>query len=244
MSTFVLIPGAGSDSWYWHRVVPLLEAAGHVAVAPDLPCADETKTFPDYADVVVEAVQDSAGDAGDVIVVGQSLGGFTAPLVCERLPARLLVLVAAMVPRPGEAAGEWWDAVGYHEARRVADVRDGRDPGAPFDEEVLFLHDVPAEVLEGGEDHWGDQAGRPMEEPWPLDAWPDVDTRFLLCREDRFFPAELLRRITRERLGIEADEMGGGHLQALSRPDELVEWLLAYEADRLPVRRASVDAPR
>jgi hypothetical protein len=36
VTTFVLIPGAGGTAWYWHRVVPLLRAAGHEATAVDL----------------------------------------------------------------------------------------------------------------------------------------------------------------------------------------------------------------
>ena len=49
-------------------------------------------------------------------------------------------------------------------------------------------------------------------------AWPDVPTRFLLCRDDRFFPADFQRRVVRERLGFEPDEMDGGHLPALGPP--------------------------
>jgi pimeloyl-ACP methyl ester carboxylesterase len=67
-----------------------------------------------------------------------------------------------------------------------------------------------------------------MQEPWPLDAWPDVPTRFLLCRDDRFFPASFLRRVARERLGITPDEIDGGHCVALSRPVELADRLEAY----------------
>ena len=73
--------------------------------------------------------------------------------------------------------------------------------------------------------HVRDQSGTPFEKPWPLAAWPDVPTRFLLCRDDRFFPAEFQRRVVRERLGITPDEMDGGHLPALSRPQELAERL-------------------
>jgi hypothetical protein len=67
--------------------------------------------------------------------------------------------------------------------------------------------------------------------PWPLAAWPDVPTRFLLCRGDRFFPAEFQRRVVRERLGITPDEMEGGHLPALARPRELAERLDRYVAE-------------
>jgi len=41
MASFILIPGAGGSAFYWHRVVPLLEAAGHEAIAVDLPGDDE-----------------------------------------------------------------------------------------------------------------------------------------------------------------------------------------------------------
>jgi pimeloyl-ACP methyl ester carboxylesterase len=67
-----------------------------------------------------------------------------------------------------------------------------------------------------------------MTEPWSLDAWPDVPTRVLIGRGDRLFPADFQTRIARDRLGIEADEIEGGHLVALSRPAELVERLEAY----------------
>lgn len=41
MATHVLIHGASSDSWYWHRVVPELQRLGHDVVAPDLPSDDD-----------------------------------------------------------------------------------------------------------------------------------------------------------------------------------------------------------
>src|SRR6266550_6144621 len=114
MATYVLIHGAGSDSWYWHLVVPELRARGHAVVAVDLPCDDDSAGLAEYTDAVVDAI----GDRKDLIVVAQSLGGFTAPLVCERVPVRLMVLVAAMVPVPGESAGEWWANTGWEESRR------------------------------------------------------------------------------------------------------------------------------
>ncbi len=73
------------------------------------------------------------------------------------------------------------------------------------------------------------QSDTPFVAPWPLSAWPDVPTRFLLCRDDRLFPAEFQRRVVKERLGITPDEMDGGHLPALHSPDELARRLLAYE---------------
>jgi len=227
MATFVLLPGAGSDSWYWHRVVPFLTNAGHDVVAVDLPFADNSAGLAEYADAVIAAI----GDRTDLVVVAQSLGGFTAPLVADRVPVDLIVLVAAMVPAPGESPGDWWANTGQAAAMRAQAEREGRDPDAPFDELEVFLHDVPPEVAAAGTAHVGDQSGTPFEKPWPLDAWPEVPTRFLLCRHDRLFPADFQRRVVQERLGITPDEMDGGHLPALAHPDELAERLLAYRAD-------------
>jgi pimeloyl-ACP methyl ester carboxylesterase len=225
MATFVLIHGAASDSWYWHLVVPELRARGHEVVAPDLPSDDDAAGLAEYADTVVDAI----GDRTDLVVVAQSLGGFTAPLVCARVRARLMVLVAAMVPAPGESPGEWWANTGWEQARRDDAERHGRPPGDGVDVVAEFFHDVPpdvvAEAMARGERR---QSGTPMEKPWPLDAWPDVPTRFLLCRDDRFFPAGFQRRVVRERLGITPDEMDGGHLPALARPAELAARLDGY----------------
>jgi pimeloyl-ACP methyl ester carboxylesterase len=213
MATYVLIHGAGGTPWYWHRVTPLLQGAGHGVVAVDLPCDDDSAGLVEYTDSVVEAVADRT----DLIVVGQSLAGFTAPMVCTRVAVRLLVLVAAMVPRPGESPGEWWGNTGHV----FPD---------PFDEATVFAHDVPDEIAAVLPQHLRRQSPRPFSDRWPLDRWPEVPTRFLLCREDRFFPSDFQRRVVRERLGIAPDEMSGGHLPALAHPEELVEHLEYYRS--------------
>jgi pimeloyl-ACP methyl ester carboxylesterase len=228
MATFVLIHGAGGDSWYWHLVVPELRARGHEVVAVDLPCEDDSAGLPEYADAVVDAI----GDRTDLVLVAQSMAGFTAPLVCERMPVDLMVLLAAMVPAPGESPGDWWDNTGWEQARREQNQRDGRDPGAEVDVIADFLHDVPpdvvADAMARGERR---QSGTPFEKPWPLTAWPDVPTRVLICRDDQFFPADFMRRVARERLGITPDEMDGGHVPALNRPRDLVDRLVAYRSE-------------
>jgi pimeloyl-ACP methyl ester carboxylesterase len=225
MATYVLIHGAGSDSWYWHLVGPGLRARGHAVVTPDLPCDDDAAGLSEYADVVVDAI----GKRSELVVVAQSLGGFTAPLVCDRVPVNMLVLVAAMVPLPGESPGDWWANTGWERARREQAERDGRPTGGNFDPMIDFFHDVPpdvvAEAFARGERR---QSDTPFKRPWPLKAWPDVPTKLLLCRDDRFFPAAFMRRVVRERLGITPDEIDGGHLPALSRPKELADRLDSY----------------
>jgi pimeloyl-ACP methyl ester carboxylesterase len=202
----------------------LLEARGHDVVAVDLPADDAGAGLSEYADAVIDAI----GERDELVVVAQSLGGFTAPLVCTRVHVKLLVLLAAMVPSPGETGNDWWTNTGAEEARRAHERRDGRDPDADFDVTYSFFNDFPPDLLAEAMRHGRGQSGTPMEKPWPLDDWPDVPTRFLLCRHDNFFPAEFMRRLARERLGIVADEIDGGHLAALSHPEEVVERLERY----------------
>ena len=225
VSTVLLVPGAGGRAWYWHRLVPGLERAGHRPVAVDLPADDDAAGLRAYTDVALAALDDAGAD-GDVVVVGQSMGGLTAPLVAARRPVRLLVLLNAMVPRPGETGGEWWDAVGQADARAAH----AREQGRPVDDDGTtdFSHDVPPEVWAAGAAHATAQSGTPFTEPWPLAAWPDVPTRVLAGRDDRLLPLALQRRVARERLGLDVDEVPGGHLVALSRPAELAGRLDAY----------------
>jgi pimeloyl-ACP methyl ester carboxylesterase len=222
MSVFVLVPGAGGAAWYWHRVVPELRARGHEAVAVDLPGADERAGLPEYADAVAEAI----GGRHDAVLVAQSMGGFTAPVVGARMPVRLLVLVNAMIPLPGETPGAWWDHTGW-ELARIAAARAGGYP-AEFDLATHFLHDVPAEVVATGEGHNFPEADIAFGQPCAIERWPDVPTRVLAGRDDRFFPLEFQRRIAGERLGTEVDSVPGGHLVALSRPAELADQLTRY----------------
>jgi pimeloyl-ACP methyl ester carboxylesterase len=132
------------------------------------------------------------------VVVGHSLGGFTAPLVCVRIPVDLLVLVAAMIPSPGELFADWWANVGYEESGY----------------EDVFYHDVPPQLAADARRRERNETSRELQEPWPLEAWPETTTRYLLCRDDRMFSAAWARRHARERLGVEPDEMDGGHSSA------------------------------
>jgi pimeloyl-ACP methyl ester carboxylesterase len=224
-ATFVLIPGAGGDDRYWYLVVRRLQARGHDAVAVSLPAGDDSAGWKEYADVTVDAVGDRTG----VIVVAQSLGGFSAPLVCERVPVELLVLLNAMIPAPGETGEAWWSNTGQGDAMRDHLIGLGLSAEDADDDDVVYFHDVPAEVREEAFGHGeSQQSWTPMTEPWPLVAWPDVPTRVLVGRDDRLFPADFQRRVARERLGIEIDEIGGGHLLALSEPELVVERFEAY----------------
>ena len=223
MSAFVLVPGAGGVAWYWHRVVPLLHAAGHEAIAVDLPGDDEQAGLVAYAERVVEAI---GGRTDELVLVAQSLGGFTAPLVCERIWVSRLVFVNAMIPVPYETAGAWGKNTGSAAARAEAARLGGYSP--EFDLATYFLHDVPADIIAQGEQHQRDEASVVFEQSCCFEAWPQIPIHVIAGRADRLFPLEFQRRVARERLGVPIDELPGGHLIALSQPAALAERLLGY----------------
>jgi len=228
MATFILVPGSGGSAWNWHRVVPLLEARGHAAVAVEVPTGDPNAGLADYAGVVEAAVR-AAPKTDGMVIVALSMAAFYAPQVCERHAVDLLVLLNAMVPLPHETPGDWFNNTSHAAARAQDGVRLGLPPDREFDVERDFFHDVPPEVkAEAFSMPPPQQADKPFGDQWPLDRWPDVPTRILAGRDDRFFPLEFQRRIARERLGIELDELPGGHLLPLSQPAALVEHLDGY----------------
>ncbi|MFJ6531665.1 alpha/beta fold hydrolase [Microbacterium sp. NPDC091662] len=224
MSTFVMIHGGGDVGWSWHLVAAELRERGHEVFTPDLPADDDTLTLDDYAEAVAELVGLRTG----VVVVGHSFGAFTAPLVAERLSADVLVLMAGMIPSPGESPDQWWTNTGYVTASAAQSVRDGGLTGND-DPHVSFYNGVPHELAdEALRRERAHPSQTAMERVWPLAAWPDVPTRFVLFTDDRFFPAAFLRELAEARLGVVADELPGGHCAMLSRPAEIAELLTGY----------------
>jgi pimeloyl-ACP methyl ester carboxylesterase len=220
--SFVLIPGAGSTAGFWQRVDPRIQEAGFGSIAVSLPNWPGA-TFADQADAIVAAAE----ALEEITLVAQSMGAFSAPLTCDRLPVAELVLVNAMIPAPGETAGEWWANTGQAEAMRSNDLREGRDPDASFDAQTYFLHDLSPDVLA---QLTSSDNTQPVDSlfgtPFALSRWPAVPTTVLAGRDDRFFPYEFQRRLAKERLGLDAEPLPGGHLLALSQPEALVARLV------------------
>jgi hypothetical protein len=216
VATFVLIHGAGDVGWYWHLVERELRQRGHDTLAPDLPCDNDSAGLPEYADTVVKAI----GGRRGLVVAAQSFGGFTAPLVAARVPVDMLVLVTGMTPAPGEAPDDWSANTGFDEVMGQQQQRYG---GAD-----LIYQDVPSALAEQARRHARGQSDTPGHAPWPLNAWPPVVTRFVLCTQDRFFPPEFMRRVVADRLGVVPDEIAAGHAVALSRPKQLANLLAGY----------------
>ncbi|WP_438354399.1 alpha/beta fold hydrolase [Microbacterium sp. CJ88] len=221
MANFLLIHGAAANAGYWRFVAPRLEDEGHTAWAADLPTTVDGATFDDYADAALGPV----GDASVDVVVGQSIGAFTAGVVASRVRPRAIVLVCPMIPAPHETPGRWGDDVGQSAA--VAEYAASVGVSPEFDPATTFFHDVPderqAQLWAEGEPP---QSESIFAQEFPLDAWPDIPTRVIAGELDRMFPLALQRRVARERLGVEVEPIPTGHLPAFARPEALAAALL------------------
>ena len=229
MATFVLIPGAGTDPRVYDATVDALRKLGHDGLGPPLPLGDPDARPSDHAAAVVSATPERR----DVAVVAQSLGAFVGPLAAEQVGAALLVLLAPMIPKPGETAGEWWQNTGH--AAAIADLLERHGPMSEWGKEAfdeVFLHDVDPHVARAAERFGGAPGPGMFTEPWPHASWPEVATRILCPREDRLFPWEFQQRVASDRLGLELDEISGGHLPMLSRPAELAQRLVQLWTER------------
>ncbi len=86
---------------------------------------------------------------------------------------------------------------------------------------------MPPEVAASGEPYQRPETDAAFASVCDFDGWPPVAIRAVAGADDRFFPVAFQQALARDRLGIEADVLPGGHLIALAHPAELASYLLA-----------------
>ena len=222
---FVLVHGAYHGAWCWELVGRELIHRGHRVVAMDLPIDDPAAGLLDYRDAVLEA----ATGVEKPIVVGHSMAGAVIPLVAASSAVAKLVFLCAFVPWPGRS---------LNQLRASEPVETYRLNTVEFEDlgnrvwamgegtaRELFFHDVPDELASWAHTLLRPQAYAVFEEPSPLRAWPDVAAAYIVCRQDRALDPEWSRATARDRLGVTAIELSGGHSPFLGRPAELASAL-------------------
>jgi pimeloyl-ACP methyl ester carboxylesterase len=223
-----LVHGSYHGAWCWDFLRPELERLGHRVIAMDLPISDPSLGAADYA----KAVDDALEPDSEPMLVGHSMAGLVIPLVAARRPVRRLVFLAAFLPSPGRSAGEQraTEAIDGRIPPRTAEWTDlGNDVWmvGPNTATEIFFQDAPPAVARWATKRLRPQAYRVLTETTPLTAWPAIESRSIVCRDDRAINPEWVRLAARERLGIEAIEIGGGHSPFLTRPAELARMLNA-----------------
>jgi pimeloyl-ACP methyl ester carboxylesterase len=228
MTTFLLVHGAYHSGAHWGPLAAALADLGHDAVTPDLPCDDARAGVDAYVAVAMGAL-DAAGAGDDVVVVGHSLGGFTAPLVAARRAVRGLVLLctAPVIGPLGEELRARMVTAEYLATARFVDTA-GRSLFAPADARRNFFHDVPDPLADWAVARLRPQAATPLLEPWPLERWPDVPRLVVLTRDDRAVRLDAAVDAARSITDLPPLILAGSHSPFLSRPSELaavlVEW--------------------
>jgi pimeloyl-ACP methyl ester carboxylesterase len=232
VTRIVLVHGAWHDGSCWDRVVDELAVLGHDGVAVDLPSARPGLGAAEYADVVAEA----AGAATPVVLVGHSLGGLTVPVAAQRLGEHrisALVLVAALLPRPGWASDDQLRADrtimvhGFGRGQvRHADGTTSWPPTAAVAGLYRGVADESSpEVVDAAVARLRPQAWQVTAETTPLRTWPAVPTTVVICARDQVVDPASLRRRAADIPGARVVELAGGHFPMLTRPRELAEVL-------------------
>lgn len=228
MATFALVPGAWHGAWCWERVTPLLRDAGHETIAIDLPCEDPALGCAAYRDVALDAI----GDAdGDLVVVGHSAGGLTAPLIAAERPTCRLVFLSALLPLPGRPFTEQNEAEGILQHAYQAGIEtDENGCRRWFDAQICgqtMYAGCAADDVAWAFAHLRPQSSTMYTEPSPLTAWPDVPIVDVRGDADQLVSPAWAIRAAPERLGVESTVIpGAGHSAMLSHPREVAALLL------------------
>jgi pimeloyl-ACP methyl ester carboxylesterase len=223
-----LVHGAWHAAECWAPFVDELRRRAVDAVAVDLPTEDPAATTADYARLVDEALGDTRDD---VVLVGHSLGGLTLPVVAGLRPVRRMVFVCGLVPRPAES----WDSVARsHRDLFSAELAAGQlvhddgstswDPAAAVD---VFYADCEPRLAAAAAARLRRQCWTPTRVAAPFTRWPDAESRYVVCADDRALVPDGQRRVARELLEVEPIELPGGHSPFLSRPAALADVVLA-----------------
>ncbi len=233
MATFVLVHGAWQGAWAWSRVVPLLEGAGHTAVAVDLPGNGNDDTAPGDVTTMmyaghVAALIDAA--TSPVILVGHSMGGTVAAQTSELRPDAISVaiyLCAFLLP-DGESIVDFYDRAwedwmtGAH--ARVSYSDDGHlsmiDPASAVD--VFYNTADPADATAAAAQLTPQpEGGRRSRLQLSDDSFARVRRVYIETLQDRSVFNELQKRM----YTLDTD-----HAPQLSAPDELAAILLEVAA--------------
>lgn len=225
---FALVHGAYHGPWCWDLLVPELAQRGHTVVTVDLPIEDPGAGAEAYAQAANAAIE----DLEEPVVVGHSMGGLVVPLVARSRPVARMVFLSAFLPEPGSSlaeqrARENIDPDFELSAVQFTDLGDGVYEMGEQTAAEMFFHDVSPTLRDWALSRLRPQSYRFMEEITPLESWPDCESDYIVCRDDRAVNPAWGREVASGRLGVVPFELDGGHSPFLSRPSELADLLSA-----------------
>jgi pimeloyl-ACP methyl ester carboxylesterase len=238
MATFVLIHGSWHGGWCFDPVRRLLEAAGHVVIAPDLPGmgGDEAALAAVTLDGWARFAADLCRTAPQrpVVMAGHSRGGLVISQAAELAPDAIdaLVYICAMMLPNGMSRAQFkaeegpnppFDALisptpGGHGTRIT-----GADPAA------VFAQLAPPDLAAAAMARLIDEPHGPRSTPLRLTpgCYGRVPRVYVECTDDRTIPLTSQRRMQHLVPGARVETLWADHSPYLSRPAALAAILLA-----------------
>jgi hypothetical protein len=204
VARFVLVHGAWLGSWAWGPLVRELEALGHEASAPDLPCEDVAAGIEQYAALI--------GPQPDAVVVAHSLGGLTLPLV----EARLAVFLSALLPVPHVYSIALTPGFG-------SGHRDDEGRSYWSDEESAAERLWPE--LDAETQRWAFPQLRRQVPLTSHERLPDGRRASIVTLRDVVVRPDWQAEAARDVLGVDPIELDAGHFAMLTHPRELADLL-------------------
>lgn len=234
MKTLILIHGSWHSAWNWHKVVPLLEKAGHKAIAIDLPGMgrDKTPIQKVTMDSTVQWLCQLIDEQPDkVVLVGHSKNGIMISQAAEYRPhkiEKLIYLAAYLIPN-GKTQREYsvQDTEGWLKPYVTQHPETASHTLQPAIYKEGLYHDCDeyitelAKVLLSHEPvETGIKSLQLTEE-----AFGSVPRVYIECTEDRAVTPFIQRKMYTETLCEKVYQMRTSHSPFFSKPKELVEIL-------------------
>jgi len=235
MKTYVLIHGSWHSAWNWHKVVPLIEKAGHKAIAIDLPGMGRDKTPIDQVkmETTVEkicALIDSI--PGKVILVGHSKNGIMISQAAEYRPDKIekLVYLAAYLVPNGKTQREYsvQDSEGWLKPHVVMNEEGNAHTLRPEIYKEGLYHDCPDDITELAKILLSHEPVESGITPLQLTEanFGRVPRVYVECTEDRAVTPFIQRKMYTETPCEKVYTLPTSHSPFFSKPKELVDILL------------------
>lgn len=235
MSTYLLVHGAWHGGWSWRKVVPLLEAKGHRALAPDLPGHGNdrtpmaTVTLKSYTDRICEI---ASQQQEPVILAGHSMGGIVISQAAEYCPEKIkaLVYVCAFLPRNGDSLATWasQDRESMVNPSTTEPQSDGTIVVKPEYIREAFYGDCGHEDAAPAQSRLVAQSPAPFATPVQTTAerWGTIPRYYIECARDRAITLGLQREMQKHSPCRQSFSITTDHSPFFSAKEELVDIFL------------------
>lgn len=235
MKTFILIHGSWHSAWNWHKVVPLLEQAGHKAIAIDLPGMGRDKT--PIAEVKLKSTVQKLCELmdsieGKVILVGHSKNGIMISQAAEYRPDKIekLVYLAAYLIPNGKTQREYsmQNTEGWLKPYVIQHPETASHVLQPEIYKEGLYHDCDEDIVELAKILLSDEPVESGITPLELTEgnFGRVPRVYIECTEDRAVTPFIQRKMYTEIPCEKVYSLPTSHSPFFSRPKELVEILL------------------